>query len=262
MVAYLIGITDVDSIRHNLLFERFLNPERISMPDFDTDFCYNRRDEVIRYVSEKYGSDHVSQTITFGTMAARAAIRDVGRALDRSYSDIDRIARLIPQKPGTKLADVLTENKELKEIYQGKFEDQQLIDYALKLEGMPRHASVHAAGVVITKEPLHHYLPLATSGDTPITQFDMDTVAALGLLKFDFLAIRYLTILADAEREVQKHTPTFEVVKIPENDAETFKLLSEGRTDGVLHLQNFLQILQWHFLLLSNEQPLQYVQQH
>ncbi|MBO5778372.1 MAG: DNA polymerase III subunit alpha [Clostridia bacterium] len=238
LVAYLIGITDVDSIRHNLLFERFLNPERISMPDFDTDFCYNRRDEVIRYVSEKYGSDHVSQIITFGTMAARAAIRDVGRALDRSYSDIDRIARLIPQKPGTKLADVLTENKELKEIYQGKFEDQQLIDYALKLEGMPRHASVHAAGVVITKEPLHHYLPLATSGDTPITQFDMDTVAALGLLKFDFLAIRYLTILADAEREVQKHTPTFEVVKIPENDAETFKLLSEGRTDGVFQLES------------------------
>ncbi|MBQ7355209.1 MAG: DNA polymerase III subunit alpha [Clostridia bacterium] len=207
LVAYLIGITDVDSIRHELLFERFLNPERISMPDFDTDFCYNRRDEVIRYVSEKYGSDHVSQIITFGTMAARAAIRDVGRALGRSYSDIDRIARLIPQKPGTKLADVLEESKELKEIYNDKNEDHELIDYALKLEGMPRHASVHAAGVVITKEPLHHYLPLATSGDTPITQFDMDTVAALGLLKFDFLAIRYLTILSDAEREVKKHTP-------------------------------------------------------
>jgi DNA polymerase-3 subunit alpha len=238
LVAYLIGITDVDSIQHDLLFERFLNPERISMPDFDTDFCYNRRDEVIRYVSEKYGSDHVSQIITFGTMAARAAIRDVGRALDRSYSDIDRIARLIPQKPGTKLSDVLAESKELKEIYEGKYEDQQLIDYALKLEGMPRHASVHAAGVVITKEPLHHYLPLATSGDTPITQFDMDTVAALGLLKFDFLAIRYLTILSDAEREVQKHTPDFEVVRIPENDPETFKLLSEGRTDGVFQLES------------------------
>ena len=238
LVAYLIGITDVDSIRHELLFERFLNPERISMPDFDTDFCYNRRDEVIQYVSEKYGSDHVSQIITFGTMAARAAIRDVGRALDRPYSDIDRIARLIPQKPGTKLADVLEENKELKEIYEGKLEDQQLIDYALKLEGMPRHASVHAAGVVITKEPLHHYLPLATSGDTPITQFDMDTVAALGLLKFDFLAIRYLTILSDAEREVQKHTPNFEVERIPENDPETFKLLSEGKTDGVFQLES------------------------
>ncbi|MBQ8382796.1 MAG: DNA polymerase III subunit alpha [Clostridia bacterium] len=238
LVAYLIGITDVDSIRHDLLFERFLNPERISMPDFDTDFCYNRRDEVIRYVSEKYGSDHVSQIITFGTMAARAAIRDVGRALGRSYSDIDRIARLIPQKPGTKLADVLEESKELKEIYNDKNEDHELIDYALKLEGMPRHASVHAAGVVITKEPLHHYLPLATSGDTPITQYDMDTVASLGLLKFDFLAIRYLTILSDAEREVKKHTPDFETVKIPPNDPETFKLLSEGRTDGVFQLES------------------------
>ena len=238
LVAYLIGITDVDSIRHDLLFERFLNPERVSMPDFDTDFCYNRRDEVIRYVSEKYGSDHVSQIITFGTMAARAAIRDVGRALGRSYSDIDRIARLIPQKPGTKLADVLEENKELKEIYNDKNEDHELIDYALKLEGMPRHASVHAAGVVITKEPLHHYLPLATSGDTPITQYDMDTVASLGLLKFDFLAIRYLTILSDAEREVKKHTPDFAVNKIPLNDPETFKLLAEGRTDGVFQLES------------------------
>ncbi len=238
LVAYLIGITDVDSIRHDLLFERFLNPERISMPDFDTDFCYNRRDEVIRYVSEKYGSDHVSQIITFGTMAARAAIRDVGRALGRSYSDIDRIARLIPQKPGTKIADVLEDSRELKEIYNDKNDDHELIDYALKLEGMPRHASVHAAGVVITKEPLHHYLPLATSGDTPITQFDMDTVAALGLLKFDFLAIRYLTILSDAEREVQKHTPGFEVVRIPENDPDTFKLLCEGRTDGVFQLES------------------------
>ncbi len=238
LVAYLIGITDVDSIRHELLFERFLNPERISMPDFDTDFCYNRRDEVIRYVSEKYGADHVSQIITFGTMAARAAIRDVGRALGRSYADIDRIARLIPQKPGTKLADVLAESHELKEIYEDKNEDHELIDYALKLEGMPRHASVHAAGVVITKEPLHHYLPLATSGDTPITQFDMDTVAALGLLKFDFLAIRYLTILSDAEREVQKHTPDFEIAKIPPTDPETFALLCEGRTDGVFQLES------------------------
>ncbi len=238
LVAYLIGITDVDSIRHDLLFERFLNPERVSMPDFDTDFCYNRRDEVIRYVSEKYGADHVSQIITFGTMAARAAIRDVGRALDRPYSDIDRIARLIPQKPGTKLADVLAESKELKEIYDDKNEDHELIDYALKLEGMPRHASVHAAGVVITKEPLHHYLPLATSGDTPITQFDMDTVAALGLLKFDFLAIRYLTILYDAADEVRKHTPAFSVETIPPDDGETFRLLSEGKTDGVFQLES------------------------
>lgn len=238
LVAYLIGITDVDSIRHDLLFERFLNPERVSMPDFDTDFCYNRRDEVIRYVSEKYGSDHVSQIITFGTMAARAAIRDVGRALDRSYTDVDRIAKLIPQKPGTTLQELLDEGGELKAIYDGTYEDRQLIDYALKLEGMPRHASVHAAGVVITKEPLHHYLPLATSGDTPITQFDMDTVAALGLLKFDFLAIRYLTILSDAEREVQKHTPSFSTDSIPMNDPATFALLSEGRTEGVFQLES------------------------
>ena len=171
-------------------------------------------------------------------MAARAAIRDVGRALDRSYADVDRIAKLIPQKPGTTLKDLLDEGGDLKEIYDGTYEDRQLIDYALKLEGMPRHASVHAAGVVITKEPLHHYLPLATSGDTPITQFDMDTVAALGLLKFDFLAIRYLTILSDAERAVQKHTPAFSLDTVPMDDEATFKLLSEGRTEGVFQLES------------------------
>ncbi len=238
LVAYLIGITDVDSIRYGLLFERFLNPERVSMPDFDTDFCYNRRDEVIRYVTEKYGADHVSQIITFGTLAARAAVRDVGRALGMSYSDVDKVAKLLPQGPGVTIKSAMSDTSELKTRYDEDLQIRKLIDYALALEGMPRHASVHAAGVVITKEPLYHYLPLATSGDQPITQFDMDTVASLGLLKFDFLAIRYLTILSDAEREIKKTEPTFDLATIPFDDPETYQLLSEGNTEGVFQLES------------------------
>ncbi len=238
LVAFLIGITDVDSIRYGLLFERFLNPERVSMPDFDTDFCYNRRDEVIGYVTEKYGGEHVSQIITFGTLAARAAVRDVGRALGMSYGDVDKVAKLLPQKPGSTIRSAMAEESQLKRLYGENIQIRQLLDYALALEGMPRHASVHAAGVVITKEPIYHYLPLATSGDTPITQFDMDTVAALGLLKFDFLAVRYLTILSDAEKEVQKSDPSFSLASIPFDDPAAYQLLSDGNTEGVFQLES------------------------
>lgn len=238
LVAYLIGITDVDSIRYGLLFERFLNPERVSMPDFDTDFCYNRRDEVIRYVTEKYGSDHVSQIITFGTLAARAAVRDVGRALGMNYADVDKVAKLIPQELKVTISSALDEVAQLKKLYDEDMEVRKLLDNAKALEGMPRHASVHAAGVVITKEPIYHYLPVATSGDAPITQYDMDTVAALGLLKFDFLAIRYLTILSDAEREIRKSNPAFDLATVPFDDPDAYQLLSEGNTEGVFQLES------------------------
>lgn len=237
LVAYLIGITEIDSIKYDLLFERFLNPERISMPDFDTDFCYNRRDEVIRYVTEKYGSDHVAQIITFGTMAARAAVRDVGRALGMQISEVDTVAKLIPQKPGVTIATAL-EIKELRAMYDSDVKVRHLIDIASAIEGMPRHASTHAAGVVITDRPICEYVPLACNSDTVVTQFDMDTVAALGLLKFDFLALRYLTIISDTEKLIQRHQRNFDILKIPTDDEATFRLVSDGRTDGVFQLES------------------------
>ena len=204
LAAYALGITGIDPIKNRLLFERFLNPERVSMPDFDIDFCYIRRDEVIKYVISRYGEDRVSQIITFGTLAARAAVRDVGRVLGMPYDDVDRISKMIPRDIGITLKDALSSSKELAAEYARSVEVKTLIDYASKIEGMPRHASTHAAGVVITKDPVSSYLPLALSGDTVVTQFDMDTVANLGLLKFDFLALRNLTIIADAEEEIRK----------------------------------------------------------
>ncbi len=237
LVAYLIGITEIDSIKYDLLFERFLNPERVSMPDFDTDFCYDRRDEVIRYVAEKYGLDHVAQIITFGTMAARAAVRDVGRALGMSIADVDSVAKLIPQKLGVTIADAL-ETKELRELYEADIQVRNLIDIAAAVEGMPRHASTHAAGVVITDRPICEYVPLSCNNDTVVTQFDMDTVAALGLLKFDFLALRYLTIISDTEKLIRKRQHDFDILKIPTDDDETFRLISDGKTEGVFQLES------------------------
>ncbi len=238
LVAYLIGITDVDSIRYELLFERFLNPERVSMPDFDIDFCYIRRDEVIRYVISRYGEDHVSQIITFGTLAARAAVRDVGRVLGMPYDDVDKISKMIPRDIGMTLADALKTSNDLAEAYAGSVEVKTLIDYAVKIEGMPRHSSTHAAGVVITEEPVSSYLPLALSGDTVVTQFDMDTVANLGLLKFDFLALRNLTIIADAEEEIRKTEPGFSVEALSLDDPETYELFSQGKTEGVFQFES------------------------
>ena len=237
LVAYLIGITDVDSLKYDLLFERFLNPERVSMPDFDIDFCYNRRDEVIEYVKEKYGEDRVSQIITFGTLAAKAAVRDVGRALGMSYSDVDNVAKLIPHKLGVTIKSAV-ENPELKKLYDADPAVRKLIDTASALEGMPRHASTHAAGVVITENPLYTYLPLATSGDTAVTQYDMNTVADLGLLKFDFLALRYLTILSDTEKLIKQTNKAFSLESVPFDDEKTFKLISDGFTDGIFQLES------------------------
>ena len=237
LVAFALGITDVDSIAYDLLFERFLNPERVSMPDIDIDFCYNRRDEVIDYVGEKYGSDHVSQIITFGTLAARAAIRDVGRALGMSYQAVDAVARAVPQELNITISMAL-KLPDLKNQYENDAEVRRLVDTAMALEGMPRNISVHAAGVVITDLPISDYVPLSVSNGTVVTQFDMDTVAKLGLLKFDFLALRYLTILHDAQKQIRESDPAFDIEKIPIDDAATYRLISSGRTGGIFQLES------------------------
>lgn len=237
LVAYLLGITEVDSIKFDLLFERFLNPERVSMPDIDIDFCYERRDEVIRYVEDKYGKEHVSQIITFGTLAAKAAIRDCGRAMGMPYSDVDAVAKAVPHEIGITLKQAI-KAPTLAEMYEDSEQVRELIDTAMALEGMPRNISVHAAGVVITDEPVCDYVPLATSNSATVTQFDMDTIAALGLLKFDFLALRYLTIISDAEKQIKENNPNFDIEKIPLDDKETYELISKGNTLGVFQLES------------------------
>lgn len=238
LVAFLLGITDVDSIKYDLLFERFLNIERVSMPDIDTDFCYERRDEVIAYVKRKYGEDHVAQIVTFGTMAAKAAVRDVGKALEVPYADIDTVSKLIPFKINITLKEALSESKELERLYNNDKAIKNLIDTAMKLEGMPRHASTHAAGVVITDKPMVEYLPLSTNGGVTVTQFDMDTVAKLGLLKFDFLALRYLTIIDNTVKLINKRDCNFNLESIPIDDEKTYKFISSGRTEGVFQLES------------------------
>lgn len=237
LAAYLTGITDIDPIRFGLYFERFLNPERVSMPDIDIDFCYERRDEVLRYVKERYGSDHVSQIITFGTMAARAVIRDVGRALGLPYADVDEVAKLVPRETGVTL-DIALENEELREKYDSSQKIHELIDIARALEGMPRNVSVHAAGVVITEKPITDHVPLAVSNGSVITQYDMDTVAALGLLKFDFLALRYLTIIDCAVKQIKEKDPAFDLENADISDPETYALISKGQTLGVFQLES------------------------
>ena len=236
LVAFLVGITDVDPMMFDLLFERFLNPERVSMPDFDIDFCYNRREEVIDYVKSKYGEDKVAQIVTFGTLAPRAAVRDVGRALGMPYGKVDTVAKLIPRDAGS--IDEAVSTAELKALYLGDEEIRKLIDLSTKLEGMPRHASTHAAGVVMTEKPTYEYVPLSYSGTGVVTQFDMNTDARLGLVKFDFLGLRYLTVIDDAIMEIRKHTPSFDISSIDYNDKETFRLLCEARTDGVFQLES------------------------
>ena len=237
LVAYLLGITEVDSIKFDLLFERFLNPERVSMPDIDIDFCYERRDEVIRYVEDKYGKDHVSQIITFGTLAAKAAVRDCGRAMGLPYSEVDAIAKAIPQELGITLKQAL-KSPELAQMYQNSEQTRELIDTAISLEGMPRNISVHAAGIVITDNPVSDYVPLAVSNNATVTQFDMDTIASLGLLKFDFLALRYLTIISDAEKQIKEDDPDFDIEKIPLDDKKTYELISKGNTLGLFQLES------------------------
>ena len=237
LVAFCVGITDVDPIAFDLLFERFLNPERVSMPDFDIDFCYNRREEVIDYVKRKYGDDKVAQIVTFGTLAARAAVRDVGRALGMPYNRVDTVAKMIPRELNVTIKSAL-DVKEIRALYDTDNDVRRLLDVSKSLEGMPRHASTHAAGVVITEEPTYNYVPLSYSGTGVVTQFDMNTDAKLGLVKFDFLGLRYITVIHDAEAEIRKRIPDFDITQVSLNDPETFRLLSEARTDGVFQLES------------------------
>ena len=239
IVAYCMHITEVDPMKYALIFERFLNPERVSMPDFDTDFCQERRPEVIEYVMKKYGADHVAQIATFGTMAARGAIRDVGRALNFSYAETDVVAKLVPTMPlHITLKDALNVSPKLKEMYDGDERVRQLIDTAMSLEGMPRNTSTHAAGVVITAEPVSTYVPLSRNDDTIVTQYTMTTIEELGLLKMDFLGLRNLTVIEDAERQIRRLDPSFDIDKVPDDDPETFQMLAEGKTQGVFQLES------------------------
>ncbi len=237
LIAYLIGITDVDPIEYDLLFEAFLNPERISMPDFDIDFCYFRRDEVYDYVRRKYGDDRVSKIITFGTLAAKAAVRDVGRALGMPYSEVDNVAKLIPSGPKVHLNDAL-KIPALSKLYKENDKVRKLIDVSLAVEGMPRNISTHAAGVVICDKSISDYVPLAVSSDIVVTQFDMNTIASLGLLKFDFLGLRYLTVISDCEKEIRKKIPDFDIEKISLEDKKTYDLLSSGKCVGLFQLES------------------------
>lgn len=238
LTAYCLNITEVDPLRYGLLFERLLNPERVSMPDIDIDFCDERRGEVISYVSDKYGSDHVAQIITFDTLACRAAVRDAGRALDMKYADVDAIAKLIPRDFGITLKSALERSPELKERAENDRNVGQLIDFVSKLEGRPRNSSTHATGVVITDLPTTDYVPLSVNDGVPVTQFGMTTVAELGLLKIDFLGLRYLTIIRNAEVYARKSDPDFDIADIPLDDGATYEMLSRGDAVGLFQLES------------------------
>ncbi len=238
LVSYLLNITDLDPIANGLLFERFLNPERVSMPDFDIDFCDERRGEVIAYVTEKYGADHVAQIVTFGTLACRAAVRDVGRATGMSYSDTDSVAALIPREYNITVDKALEKSKELRERYQNEPNVKKLLDRARALEGRPRNASTHAAGVVITENPISDYVPVAVNGSVPVTQFTMDVIADLGLLKIDFLGLRYLSVIDGAQKLIQEKQPDFSIENIDFSDKETFDMLSRGDSIGLFQLES------------------------
>ena len=241
MVSYCLDITDVDPTKYGLYFERFLNPERVTMPDIDIDFCIRRRQEVIDYVCRKYGADHVAQIVTFGTMAARGAIRDVGRALNVPYAEVDQIAKLVPMGANGQhitLEEALKLSKPLRERYEGEEEIRKLIDTARSIEGMPRHASTHAAGVVITRLPVDDYVPLAKNDESVVTQYTMTTLEELGLLKMDFLGLRNLTVLDDAVKLVRRQEPDIRLSDIPDDDPEVFQMLSEGRTSGVFQMES------------------------
>ena len=238
IVAYCMHITEVDPMQYALIFERFLNPERVSMPDFDTDFCQERRPEVIEYVTRKYGADHVAQIATFGTMAARGAIRDVGRALNFSFAETDVVAKLVPTTLHITLKEALEVSPKLKEMYDSDGRIKTLIDTAMSLEGMPRNTSTHAAGVVITADPVCTYVPLSRNEDTVVTQYTMTTIEELGLLKMDFLGLRNLSVIEDAQQQIRAFQPDFDISKIPDNDPDTFAMLAEGKTQGVFQLES------------------------
>jgi len=239
LVAYCLGITNIDPLKYNLLFERFLNPERVTMPDIDIDFCYERRQEVIDYVVRKYGEDKVSQIITFGTMAARGAIRDVGRALDIPYNEVDVVAKMVPMQIGMNIDKALEINPELRAKYEQDDKVKELIDTARLFEGMPRHASTHAAGVVISKEPITNYVPLNRNDESITTQFPMGQLEEIGLLKMDFLGLRTLTVIRDAVDLIYKNYNTkIDIDRIDMNDSNVFKMIGEGKTAGVFQLES------------------------
>ncbi len=238
LCAYCIGITAIDPIKYNLLFERFLNPERVSMPDFDIDFCKERRGEVIDYVVRKYGEDRVAQIISFGTMAARGAIRDAGRALAIPYAAVDKIAKLVPMELNITIEKALKLSSELSKRYSEDEQTKNLIDIAMSIEGMPRNATMHAAGVVITDKPVSEYVPLSKNDDNVVTQYTMTTLEELGLLKMDFLGLRNLTVIDDAERLIKNNHPEYNSNNVNENDKKVFEMISQGYTEGVFQFES------------------------
>ena len=239
IVSYCLGITTIDPIRYQLLFERFLNPERVSMPDIDVDFCFERRQEVIDYVVRKYGKDRVVQIVTFGTLAARGVIWDVGRVMDLPYAFVDTIAKMIPQELNITIDKALVENPELRRTYETDPQVKELIDMAKRLEGLPRHSSMHAAGVVISQKPVDEYVPLSRAADGSITtQFTMTTLEELGLLKMDFLGLRTLTVIQNAVRMARKKDPSLDMEKIDYNDQDVLNYIGTGKTDGIFQLES------------------------
>ena len=234
----LSGITDIDPIKYGLIFERFLNPERVSMPDFDVDFCYERRGEVIDYVSRKYGPDHVSQIITFGTMSARMVIRDVARALDVPYGEADKLAKMIPNELHITIQKAMEENRELRELYEADENIKKLLDISMALEGLPRQASTHACGIVITKEPVDTYVPLYVRDGQISTQYIMTTLEELGLLKMDFLGLRTLTVIEDCKKLVKKNRGIDVQFDEEMNDPKVYKLWQEGKSIGIFQFES------------------------
>ena len=239
IVSYCLGITDIDPIKYSLSFERFLNPERVSMPDIDVDFCYERRQEVIDYVVEKYGKDCVVQIVTFGTMAARAVIKDVGRVLDLPYAMVDNIAKMVPREIGITIDKAIQENPDLRNAYENDAQVHDLIDKSKRLEGLPRHASMHAAGVLISQKAVDEYVPVATGADgAVVAQFVMTTLEELGLLKMDFLGLRTLTVIQDAEKLARKKNPEFSINNINYEDKNVYDMISTGKCEGIFQLES------------------------
>ena len=239
IVSYCLGITTIDPIRYQLLFERFLNPERVSMPDIDVDFCFERRQEVIDYVVRKYGKDRVVQIVTFGTLAARGVIRDVGRVMDLPYAFVDSIAKMIPQELNITIDKALKENPELRRTYETDEQVKTLIDMGKRLEGLPRHSSMHAAGVVISQKSVDEYVPLSRAADGTITtQFTMTTLEELGLLKMDFLGLRTLTVIQNAVNMARRKQPDLDVEKIDYDDQKVMDYIGTGKTDGIFQLES------------------------
>ncbi len=238
VAAYSIGITDIDPIRYNLLFERFLNPERVSMPDFDVDFCTERRQEVIEYVRGKYGFDYVSMIVTFNTMAAKNSIRDVARAMGIPYGVADRIAKMIPAENGITIADAIKRSADLRAARDSDSQIAELLEMAMKVEGMPRNTSMHAAGVVITDRPISDYVPLAMAEGTAVAEFTMTTLEELGLLKFDFLGLRNLTVIEDCAKMIREKQPDFNIRNVPDDDPRVYEMFARGQTGGVFQFES------------------------